>query len=140
MMRLPASVLCLLAALACGPGASPPAPSGTGPPGGVNNPLVQITVSAFTFVLKAQAFSYNQTFGPTMRGDSIAMSITVSNFAGGAGRVSVRDVNNAEVWVQLISADVPSTTTRIVGPQPFRVVVDLQQITAQIGIQGQAFP
>ena len=76
-----------------------------------NLPVIASANNAFTFVVSANNYSHNGTWGLMFNSDSISFAITSTNFASGSVLFSVTDSNNSTIFQEtLVTNDVIAIT------------------------------
>lgn len=73
-----------------------------------NTPVTANVEDAFTYVVNASSFSYNQVQPVSFTTDSLAVTITVKNFSRGQGTVDLRDGGNNVLYSKTISSGLVS--------------------------------
>jgi hypothetical protein len=86
-----------------------------------NQPVVGITPRALAFSVVAQGFSFEETYASPTQGDSLAVGLAVSGYAGGSALIEIFDSTGARRFEQAVSRSLAQGQTTVRGSPPYRV-------------------
>jgi hypothetical protein len=94
----------------------------SGPGGaGANAPSVGATAQALGFSVSAQGFSFEQNYPNPTTGDSLAIGLAVTGYAGGSALIEIFDATGATRFQQTVTQNIAQGQTTVHGSPPYRV-------------------
>lgn len=86
-----------------------------------NTPVVGIAPQALAFSVVAQGFSFEANYPNPRQGDSLAVGLAVSGYAGGSALIEIFDSSGAKRLQQTVTQSLAQGQTTVRGSPPYRV-------------------
>jgi hypothetical protein len=86
-----------------------------------NTPAVGLTPQALGFSVVAQGFSFEQTYTSPTQGDSLAVGLAVTGYAGGSALIEIYDSTGARRLQQTVTQSIAQGQTTVHGSLPYSV-------------------
>jgi hypothetical protein len=109
-------------------------PNGTA----TNTPAVGITPQALGFSVLARGFSFEETYASPTQGDSLAVGLAVTGYAGGSALIEIFDSTGTRQFQQAVAQSIAQGQTTVRGSPPYRVHVLFVGFTGMLALGVQA--
>jgi len=86
-----------------------------------NKPVVGIAPQALAFSVVARGFSFEEYYPNPTQGDSLAVGLAVSGYAGGSALIEIFDSTGAARLHQTVTQSIAQGQTTVRGLPPYRV-------------------
>ena len=99
---------------------------------GRNVPVLVNTLNVVTFAVEANAFSYNRIEPVQFQTDSLVMTLAVSNFGMGTGKITVNGIPDTLLYTENLAGDQVEVRTDMRGCTPKMITIRMDNYTGSV--------
>ncbi|NOZ62828.1 MAG: hypothetical protein GXO74_14260 [Calditrichaeota bacterium] len=97
-----------------------------------NVPVIANALDAFAFTLNADNFSINRMDSLTFDADSLVISLILTNYHGGNGKITIFTSDSVQIFSELLNSNKINAKTNIAGHIPKSIIIAASNLTGSI--------